>query len=81
MTEPQKETGRRRLSRNEKIRRVLYFLIFYIVCFVIASPFDSEWVSAVFLCLVVGVGIGEINGISIFNFLSRRRDQNNHKMK
>ena len=75
MTKQKQSIGRRRLSNREKIKRAIYFVIFYIACFIVVSIFDSEWVTAPILCIVIGAGIGELNGVSIFNLFSRHRDQ------
>jgi hypothetical protein len=75
LPEPLKYKRRPRLSRREKISRILYFSIFYVFCFVVADIFDTEWMSITFICLVVGVGIGELNGLSVLSLFSRHRNE------
>jgi hypothetical protein len=49
----------------------LYFAILYAVCFTLVAIFDSEWVTVPLGALVTGIGIGEINGLSVLPFLRR----------
>ncbi|MBB6486541.1 hypothetical protein [Rhizobium lusitanum] len=65
-----------RLSKGEKIKRLVYFCLFFAACFTLAAFFDTPWITNVLGCLVVGVGAGEINGISVLTLLSRNRDEN-----
>ncbi|MEZ2223381.1 hypothetical protein [Rhizobium sp. RCC_161_2] len=75
MPEPQKDKIRRRLSRVEKIKRFFYFAIFYAICFILVAIFDTEWVTIALGCLVVGIGIGELNGLSVLSLFSRHRNE------
>lgn len=75
MPEPQKDKIRPRLSRVEKIKHFFYFAIFYAICFILVAIFDTEWVTIALGCLVVGIGIGELNGLSVLSLFSRHRNE------
>lgn len=77
LTKLKKSAGRRHLSTSEKIKRAIYFGIFYFICLVVVYIFNSEWITVPILCVVIGAGIGELNGISIFNFFPRDQDKEN----
>ncbi|MBO9166800.1 hypothetical protein [Rhizobium sp. L245/93] len=60
MAAPEQHKEKSPLSRSEKIRRLVYFLIFYGVCIALVDIFNSEWLTVPLVCLVVGIGVGEI---------------------
>lgn len=61
------------LSKSERVERLICFCIFFAVCFVIVAIFDTEWVTNILGCFVVGVGGCELNGIRVLPSLSRSR--------
>ncbi|QND47289.1 hypothetical protein HB780_16400 [Rhizobium lusitanum] len=74
---PEQIKNKRRpfLSKREKLSRILYFAIFYAFCFAVVAIFDTEWVTITLGCLVVGIGIGELNGLSFLSLFSRHRNE------
>jgi hypothetical protein len=74
LPEPRKYKGRPYVSTAEKIRRSIYLAIFFGVSFLIIGIFNTEWVTVPLLCLNLGLGIGELNGMSIFPIISRNRN-------
>ena len=76
MPDLNKGKGKTYLAKGKKITRLVYFCILFAVCFIIVAIFNTPWVTNALGCLVVGVGIGEINGISILSLLSRDRNEN-----
>ena len=64
------------LSTKDKLKRLVLFAIFFAACFVLVCIFDTEWVTYALGCLVVGIGVAELNGFSVLTFLSRYRSKN-----
>ncbi|WP_146260121.1 hypothetical protein [Rhizobium tubonense] len=71
LPESKKYRGRPYVSTAEKIRRFIYLVILFTFSICITGIFDTDWVAVPLLLLNVGLGIGELNGMSIFPIISR----------